>query len=64
VRHSAWFADSVIDLDAARRRVGLDGHFVGLGFSFLDMPNPYFVLPAEAIVKWGFARRHRWNRLT
>jgi len=55
VRRSAWFADSVIDLDAARRRVGLDGHFVGLGFSFLDMPNPYFVLPAEAIVKWGFA---------
>ena len=55
VRRSAWFADNVIDLDAARRRVGLDGHFVGLGFSFLDMPNPYFVLPAEAIVKWGFA---------
>jgi hypothetical protein len=55
VRHSAWFADNVVDLVAARRRVGLDGHFVGLGFSFLDMPNPYFVLPAEAIVKWGFA---------
>ena len=54
VRRSAWFADSVIDLDAARRRAGLDGHVV-LGFSFLDMPNPYFVLPAEAIVKWGFA---------
>jgi hypothetical protein len=55
VRHSAWFADNVVDLEAARRRVGLDGHFVGLGFSFLDMPNPYFNLPAEAIVKWGFA---------
>ena len=54
VRRSAWFADNVIDLDAARRRAGLDGHLV-VEFPFLDVPNPYFVLPAEAIVKWGFA---------
>ena len=54
MRRTAWFADSVVDLDAARRRAGLGGHVVR-GFSFLDMPNPYTVLPAEAIVKWGFA---------
>ena len=54
VRRTAWFADSVIDLDAARRRARLDGHVV-LGSSYLDLPNPFTVLPAEAIVKWGFA---------
>lgn len=53
-RRSPWFADSVVDLDAARMRAAIDGH-VQLGVSLFDVPNPYLVLPAEAVVRWGFA---------
>jgi hypothetical protein len=53
-RRSAWFADNVVDLGAARGRAADDGH-LALGYSFLDVPNPYFVLPPAALVKWGFA---------
>ncbi len=53
-RRSPWFADSVVDLDAARMRAAVDGH-VYLGVSLFDVPNPYLVLPAEALVRWGFA---------
>ena len=54
IRRSPWFADSIIDLNAARHRAARD-HEVVFQVSFLRIPNPYFVLRAEAIVKWGFA---------
>ena len=53
-KRSPWFADSVVDLDAARQRAVADGHWT-LRYSFLDVPDPFFVLPREALVKWGFA---------
>jgi hypothetical protein len=48
----------VVDLDAARQREANDG-YLAVGFSWLYVPNPYFVLRAEDLVKWGFATASR-----
>ena len=53
VRAEPWYADAIVDLDAVAARWFVEGH--GLADSTLTVPNPYFVLPLDALVKWGFA---------
>jgi hypothetical protein len=53
-RSQPWFGESVVDLNAASGRAFIDGHSQ-VGGSLFEVPVPYFVLPLDAIVKWGFA---------
>ncbi|MGO9178972.1 MAG: hypothetical protein ACLQBX_13565 [Candidatus Limnocylindrales bacterium] len=53
VRAEPWHADAVVDLQAIASRWFDEGH--GLPDSVLIVPNPYFVLPLDALVKWEFA---------
>lgn len=53
VRAEPWHADAVVDLQALASRWFAEGH--GLPDSVLIVPNPYFVLPLDALVKWEFA---------
>lgn len=52
VREEPWYADAVVDLTEAERRWADAGHV--LPNTLLIVPNPYFVLPLAALVKWGF----------
>ena len=53
IRAEPWYADAVVNLDEVASRWFVDGH--GLADTVLTIPNPYFVLPLAALVKWGFA---------
>lgn len=53
VRGEPWHADAVVDLGDVARRWFVEGH--GFADSTMTVPNPYFVLPLDALVKWGFA---------
>lgn len=53
VREEPWYADAVVDLDEVASRWFVEGH--GLADSTLTVPNPYFVLSLDALLKWGFA---------
>ena len=55
VRAQPWYADAVVDLNEVYPRWLNAGHFGGLWDTVLVVPNPYFVLPLVALVKWGFA---------
>jgi hypothetical protein len=53
VRAEPWHADAVVDLNQVAARWFAAGH--AMADTILIVPNPYFVLPLDAIVKWGFA---------
>jgi hypothetical protein len=42
-----------VDLNEVASKWFVEGH--GLADTLLIVPNPYFVLPLDALVKWGFA---------
>lgn len=53
IRAEPWHADAVVDMREVQERAWREAGL--LANALLLTPNPYFVLPLEGLVKWGFA---------